>query len=236
MGKLAVFQERFRIAIHSGEISDVLSKGIEEGILPVAARMQVYQNNYEMTLAGLLGGVFPLTAAFVGEEFLRSAAKLFIKERPPKDPKLEQFGADFSSFLRGYPHAVDVIYVADLAALEWAVHELQHVKALDEGACPVETSVEGCTLNPNVRFIESDYPLLQLWMVGMGQLVPEAVHIESGGQNVAVILDGLEVKLSIIDEQELKAVHMLSTRLALTEEQQAGVMRTLAAKNIVITQ
>lgn len=236
MGKLAAFQERFRLAIHSGEISDALSQGIQEGILPAAARMQVYQNNYEMTLTGLLVGVFPLTAAFVGEEFLRAAAKQFIKEQPPQDPRLEQFGAGFSSFLKDYPHAVDIVYVADLAALEWAVNELQHVKALGEGACPVETSVEGCRLNPNVRFIESDYPLLQLWMVGMGQLVPEAVHIDSGGQNVAVTLDGLEVKLNIITEQELKMLQMLSAETVPTEESKAGAISTLAKKNIVITQ
>ncbi|MEX0297592.1 MAG: putative DNA-binding domain-containing protein, partial [Kordiimonas sp.] len=204
MGKLASFQADFRRAIHAGNMPKNLQEKIVEDALSAEARMHVYQNNYHMTLVSLLQGIFPLTSAFVGEEFLKGAAKLFLSDNPPHDPRLERFGEQFPGFLNEYPHASDVIYVADIAKLEWAVHELQHVRALEEGNEAVATHIEGVTLNPNVRLIQSDYPLIQLWMVGMGQLVPEAVHIDAGGQTVAVTLDGFEVKLHVLTDEELE--------------------------------
>ncbi len=236
MDKLASFQADFRRAIHTGDTpSGVLEKIVEDS-LSADARMQVYQNNYHMTLVGLLQGIFPLTSAFVGEPFLKAAARLFLSDNPPNDPRLDRFGEQFPGFLNEYPHASDVVYVADLARLEWAVHELQHVRALEEGAKIIETQVDGVALNPNVRLIQSDYPLIQLWMVGMGQLVPEAVHINAGGQTVAVTLEGFEVKLHVLSDVELQLLKALKGTGPEIDNRATKTLEILSSKNIIIPQ
>lgn len=235
MGKLAAFQERFRQAVHSGQTGDELARAIVSDDLSATARMQVYQNNYLMTLTDLIQGVFPIVTAFVGEAFLRGAAKQFIQDNPPINPRLDTFGETFSEYLAKYPYAEDIRYVADVAALEWAVHELQHVSALADGVVAEPAKNGDYLLNPNVRVIISDFPLLQLWMVGMGQLVPEAVHIEAGGQNIAVCLDGYEVKLHVLSEDELKALEWLAGDADEVGTGTQDHIRTLTDKTIIVS-
>lgn len=234
MGKLASFQEKFRQAIHEGVFPEGLDGKIVDDRLPAISRLQVYQNNYKMTLVSLLEGVFPLTKAFVGEDFFQTAAKLFLQDNPPQGPQLDRFGEEFSAFLSSYPHVADVVYVADVAGLEWAVHDLQHAQALEEGAKPVPSVYEGVYLNPNVRVIESQYPLLQLWMVGMGQLMPEAVHIGAGGQTVAVTLDQYEVKLNVLGAQESQAFEALNGRGENADDNVDDAIKSLTVKNIIL--
>lgn len=206
---LADFQEQFRKAIHSGSEEAKVQELIVSDVLSANARLQVYKNNYQMSLSDALVEVFPIVSAFVGEEFLRAAAKHFVAESPPSDPQLFQYGGEFPQFLATYSHAAEVVYVADIAALEWAVHELQFVASVGEGT---ETELVGHhAVNPNVRILESEFPLLQLWMVGTGQLVPEAVHIGSGGQSIAVVLEGMEVKLHPLTAEELVGLKALET-------------------------
>lgn len=234
MPNLASFQEQFRKAVHTQKLTPELTMEITPGPLGAEARMQVYQNNYELSLSGVIENIFPLVAAFVGAPFLRAAAKHYLTQFPPKDSCLHTFGADFSTFLATYKHTAEVTYVADIAALEWAVHEMQHAKALSEGASAEHSSMRGVLLNPNVHIIVSEYPLLQLWMVGRGQLMPEAVNITSGAQSIAVVLEGLEVKLNAITPNECVALEWLYGETKERPENFSEALKTLERKSIIV--
>ena len=217
MSDLEKLQAAFRVSLHNRQMADELAGQITSDDIAPASRMQVYQNNYRATLVDLILQVFPIASAFVGEDFLRAAAGHFLDEEPPVSAALENYGASFPDFLSHYSHADDVPYLADIAAMEWAVYELQHIKTLaDYIAADEEMDIETISIsgaeiicNPDLRIIQSDYPLLQLWMVGAGQLLPEAVHIGAGAQNVGVYVDGFEIKMNSISAAELELLTYL---------------------------
>jgi Putative DNA-binding domain len=225
--ELAQLQKRIRESIHAQKMVPELDTEIVSDHIAAPQRLQVYQNNYHGTLIEALLGVFPIVSAFVGEVFTRQALKHFIECDPPRDVCLSEYGASFPEFLDAYNHAADVPYVGDIARLEWAVHSLQH--ALEKSHQSV--SVGELRLNENVVFLESDYPLLNLWMVGTGRMVPEAVHIQQGGQDICVVLHAGQIELFTISEAEQKSLAQLQggeggmTDLAI---------ETLRLKNIVV--
>ena len=196
MPNLAELQESMRRSIHAQEMAPELDKAIVSDELTASTRLQIYQNNYQGTLVDTLLGVFPIVSAFVGEVFTRTALKHFIEHTPPTDACLSMFGEDFPRFIANYKHAEDVAYLEDIAELEWQIHALQHVQETSQEAKAVPT------VNKNAHFIKSEYPLLNLWLVGTGQLMPEAVHLDQGGQHVCVLLDEGQVQLFALSDEE----------------------------------
>ncbi len=181
---------------HEAELIEALVAS--EGV-PSGQRIQIHHNNFRETLTSSLGGIFPTLEAFVGTVFLRGALSEFCLANPPGDAALVGYGNGFAAFLGNHPASEQVPYAADLVRLEWSVHELQLVD--EKPHKEVETGK--WQVNPNCRIIESAYPLLSLWSVANGQLPPEAVHLDQGGQTVVVLLANGEVSLlALVDEEK----------------------------------
>jgi hypothetical protein len=211
MSDLARLQRDIKHAILGNDeaLANVQSDILAMGLTP-SQRMQIHRNNYRETLTDSLKAVFPVVQAFVGEAFFEAAAKHFVLKFPPEKAQLVEYGSRLAAFFDEYEHAETVPYIADLIRLEWAVHVVQNA---DE-AIPISLDEIGDTpelaqlsLVPQMKIIASDHPILSLWMVGTGQMPPEAVHVGQGGQNALVIrIDGA-VQLQAISDDQLKIVN-----------------------------
>jgi len=211
MSKLARLQENMRKSIQAREFISELATEIVSDKVSAADHLQIYQNNYQGTLVEALLEIFPIVSAFVGEVFTRSALKHFIDASAPREACLSRYGEDFAEFLSTYEHASGVPYLGDIAALEWAVHHLMHQDENDAAA-------HNIAVNENAVFIVSDYPLLNLWMVGSGQLMPEAVHIDQGGQTVCVLLDDAQIQLFSLSEDEQQLLAQIKDGAAISNQ------------------
>ena len=200
MLSLAALQRSIRKNIHNGAFAKELGQEIVSTDLKASDRLKIYQNNFKEPLAQSLLDIFPIVSAFVGEVFTRTAVKHFIERDPPTEPCLSSYGGKLGAFLTSYAPANSVPYLSDLADLEWAIYELQH------GDDDIVHEGVGPTINANAVFIDSRFPLLNLWMVGNGQLRAEAVHVDQGGQFVCVALKENQVQLFALSEQEKAAV------------------------------
>jgi hypothetical protein len=160
--------------------------------LPALGRMQIYRNNFLESLCASLMDIFPVATVFVGKEFMAQALKVFVQAAPPEAAVLHLYGRGFFDFLRQFEPAQSVPYVADLAALEWATHELMLV---DDAvtpppleACLQAAAVGALRLAETVRVIESRFPIFDLWLAGTGQIPPEEVDMDKGGEVILVAL------------------------------------------------
>ncbi len=232
------FQEQMKTAVLTGQKDPILLEDLKQtGGVPVEKRLNIHHNNFRETLSGSLAGIFPVLEAFVGSVFLKGALGEFCQQNPPKEAALSGYGSRFADFLGDHVASEQVPYAADIIRLEWAVHELQLIDELDL----VERKSEGSQwrLNPNVRVIASDFPLLSLWSVANGHIPPEAVSFDQGGQTVAVILSGGEVSLLALDVDEATAVKLLLAKGGNSPEGMASAklgstIRTLQKKQIIV--
>jgi hypothetical protein len=208
MSELARLQASMKAAMISGGQPEahLVASVLPSGLTP-AQRIQVHQNNYRQTLTAALIALFPVAQVFVGEQFMKGVLARYVAEDPPSEAVLARYGAGVADFLQAFPPVAQVPYLPDIIRLEWYVHELQ---VTAEAATDEAESHQRVRLSPNVRLVDSDFPVLNLWMAGTGQIAPEAVNVKSGGQCAAALLTGGEVRLLALDAAERAFVKSLT--------------------------
>jgi hypothetical protein len=210
--ELAKIQSLMSGYVLSGELSSGLEDECLAGVFSQAELLQIHRNNFVLSLTEILQQLFPVTEAFVGKAFVEAAIKDFVHTSPPQAPILYEYGGNFPAFISDLPQAAGVPYLGDVAKLEWAIHSLQN--------CEERVfHKSGFWFNGNVVIVRSDYPLLHLWMVGNGQLPPEAVHIEQGAQTVAAVLVDHEVRLQSLSADETNFIEQRGLRRGLLTDE-----------------
>jgi len=112
----------------------------------------------------------------------------------------EAFGNPSSPHWAGAP-ARDLVYLPDVARLEWAWHEAFHatdavplgaeaLAAIPMDALPRLT----LTLHPSVRLVQSDYPVAAIWRANQPDRTdPPRIDACAGGERVLVIRPAADV-------------------------------------------
>lgn len=221
---LAKFQKEFSNHIRNSDPGN--AEGLHLSTQRDAASFGVYKNNYRLTLFEHLTAIFPVCAKFVGSDFLGMAIREYVQSTPPATEIMHEYGESFPGFLTAYEHLADVRYVADIASIEWYIHTLQFVKEAE--------GLPSAALNPAMYIVKSRFPLLRLWMVGAGQLAPEAVHITSGSENVAVVLTNAQVLLQPISEEELSMLNALQEHRSWHTEEEKPVFVSCQNKGFIV--
>ena len=171
---------------------------------PAGGRFETYRRNALANLHGALAAAYPVVLRLVGDAFFREAAERFARTRGSASGDLNEYGSPFPEFLAAYPHASSLEYLADVARLEWAVHESRRaadLPLLDLGALArVAPELQGAirfALHPAARLIASPHPILAIWEANQPQRdgTPED---EGGAARILVRrLDGVATPVAI---------------------------------------
>jgi hypothetical protein len=172
-------------------------------------RLQVYRNSMFTSLTDALQAIYPVVQRLVGEEFFRHAARHYIRRHPSRSGHLHDFGDKFSGFLATFPGARELSYLADVARLEWAYHEVFHAP----GAQPLDPACLAAIprehheklrfhLHPACRLVRSPYPILRIWELNQDDDGEKQVNLDDGGVNVLVIRRDLDIALETYGDGE----------------------------------
>ncbi|MEO7707278.1 MAG: DNA-binding domain-containing protein [Caldimonas sp.] len=155
-------------------------------------RLQVYRNNVQASLRAALEAVYPVVARLVGAACFADIARRFIPTYPSRSGNLHDFGRELPDFLRSLPALDALPYLGDVAALEWACHEVYH--EADDGAFDPAVLADvplanqpslRLALQPALRFVESPYPVLAIWQANQPDSAA-SVHLDQGGVQLLV--------------------------------------------------
>lgn len=140
-------------------------------------RLSVYHGSVRETLRKALHLTYPLTWKLIGEDCANGAAYAFIREEKwlPQTGNLDDWGEEFSTFLKNFPPTQSLSYLSDFARLEWLSHlaygapdkpplthqSLQSLQKLPNEAYE-KLSLE---LHPSTHLLSSAYPLDQILAV-----------------------------------------------------------------------
>jgi hypothetical protein len=152
--------------------SEGIAEGVsEDGFLSPAQRLQIYKNNTRLALIELLMQSFPAVTKLVDEKFMRYAAQEFWTQHPPTSGDMNDYGADFPTFLQNFPALSQHLYIADVAQLEWLRHEAWLSPVL-----PSPSAVNGALyLQPHVRLMHSRWPVASLWAFALDGGSPPSI-------------------------------------------------------------
>ena len=171
MSELAGLQRRFRAAV-LGAADQGLDQSLRAPRGAVSARLGIYRNTVQTSLAEVLAAAFPVVRRIVGDGFFRDLCRRFIQIHPPRRPQLSAYGGDLPAFIAADARAAELPYLADTARLEWARSEAYFAAdalPLDPAALtqiPADR-LAGIilTLHPALRLIRSPFPVARIWRV-----------------------------------------------------------------------
>ena len=138
----------------------------------VAQRFGIYRNNVLSACTQALADTFPVCQALVGEAFFSGLALAFAQQQLPRSRRLAFYGQGFAEFVRQFPPAQSLPYLADVAQLEMARVQAYHA-ADAEGVSPerlqaalhpdADLPAWRFALHPSLQLIDAPTAALSLW-------------------------------------------------------------------------
>lgn len=183
-----------------------------------ARRLQVYRNNLHASLGNALAAVYPVVARLIGDACFRQLARGYVTRHPSTSGNLHGFGNRLPTFLRAQASLADLPYLADVAALEWASHEVYHESdgtSFDLASfahVPAEDQARiRLHLQLATRFVASPYPVLAIWRANQSadDAAVTPVALDEGEARLLVARAGFEVEfrvLGLAEERWLRAL------------------------------
>lgn len=216
MPSLHELQASFAQGLMTPGNDDVLAHLILAQRMNARGGLAVYRNNVFQNYRNALRDTYPVIERLVGEDFFLQAVDAFIRTTPSTSGDVHDYGDDFDAFLRDYPGATELVYLRDVAALEWAVHRAYHAATADAlDAATLATMSDAALaslrfkLNPGCQLIASPWPLLTIWRVNQPDYAGEqTVDLAMGGECALVMRRGETVEpepLSVAEHVALAA-------------------------------
>jgi hypothetical protein len=205
---------------------------LADGHLPAGRLMQIYRNNFYISLSEALRDCHPVTAELLGADFFAQIAREYVRENPSNSGNLHDFGTDFADHLGRIESLREHPYVADVARLEWHWHRAFHAAdatPIDQQALAAVTPDQypqlRFALHPSAALLRSPHPIASIWQAHQPDGNLDAVDLWAGGESLLVIRPQLEVlivQLSDADFAFLSALadgQMLESALAAAFEE-----------------
>ncbi len=92
--------------------------------LDAIGRLDIYANMYFFRLRDALAEIYPRLSALVGDDGFHDLVTDYLVACPPAHPSIDRAGARLPGFVAGHELARARPWLADLAAVEWAMTEL----------------------------------------------------------------------------------------------------------------
>lgn len=156
-------------------------------------RIGIYRRNVFGNWRSALAATYPVVRELVGVPFFDAMADHYADACPSTSGDLNEFGGELARFMRGYPPLGGLDYVADVAALEWALDEA--ARAADARGSPAgvaqrlaATPISRLTrtrlrLHPAARLVACGHPALRIWEIHQpGYAGAFAADLDAGGE------------------------------------------------------
>ncbi|MEM7292118.1 MAG: DNA-binding domain-containing protein [Pseudomonadota bacterium] len=202
-----------------------LNNCISSGKFSPERLLQVYRNNYFISLTRALGDIHPTVEKLVGEGFFNYLADQYIREHPSREGNLHNFGEHLPAFISEFEAAASLPYLADVARVDAACHRIFHAAdatpiAVDRLAGLDADSYASLTLSlsPALAWIASEFPVYAIWrFAGEQDETTEPPDLNAGCECVLVQRPAIEVEVAPISHAELVFISALSSEQILAD-------------------
>jgi hypothetical protein len=204
MPALRELQSEFCAALLTGDDTAVATWIRDDG-LPPSLRLDIYRNNVFASLKQVLIETFPVVCRLVDERFFLYAADAFIRRHPPEQACLFSYGARFADFLAAFTPCRHLLYLPDVARLEWLMNVAAHaddvtpLPATALASVPMADTVNlVLRLDPSLGLLESPWPVDRIWRANQPGADP-SVDLAAGGARIETRRIGEDVVFRLLD-------------------------------------
>lgn len=225
MNKLAQLQRAVLLAVAYDD-QQIAHDYIEtSNALSAEQRLSIYQGSRRESLIAALKTVYPVCHKLVGEEFFIAMATLYVKKTPSSSPDLADYGATFSLFIADFEPAQSLLYLSDVAKLEWAWHlayiakdhlpldfaQLSQIPEVKQDSIIFE-------LPPCASLLNSSYPIHRIWEINQDYYQgEETIDLAEGDAKLIIWRKDLTVRVDILSDVEWQILSAFAKRTTLGE-------------------
>lgn len=186
MPTLGALQASFTRALLHNDTA-VAAAILGDGVAP-EARIALYRHHVLTTLTEVLKATYPVVCQLVDARFFAYVADHYIRQQPPAGPCLFEYGASFPHFLATFPACSALVYLPDVARLEWAMHAAWYAADATllaperlQGLAPDTLAALTFVFEPSVAYVHSPWPIDRIWRANQPDADPEAtVCLDAG--------------------------------------------------------
>lgn len=157
-----------RAIVLGGEPSSLITGNYQN--YSIDAAIEIYRNNYRGNLHDTLAGAYPVIEQLVGKDFFRLLTRKFIGQHISRSGNLHHYGAEMAAFVATFVPVRELVYLPDIAALEWACHcayFADDADTLDIGKLaqipPEQYADLVLHIHPSCHLLRSRYPIAAIW-------------------------------------------------------------------------
>ncbi len=220
MNSLRELQARCYRAFLQGEDAP-LREDLVDKTIPASISIRVYQNNARETYRGALAASYPVIERLVGDACFRGIARKYMLDYPSSSGDLQNFGAALPELLAELYADTGFAYLPDVAALEWAMEEVQLVEEnkpldltalaeIDPGSYPHLRFVR----STSARLVSSRYPVLSIWRSNQPD-TDTPVNLDAGSEHVVISRSGSDVALVPVAAAAAELAALIETGIPL---------------------
>lgn len=186
--------------------------------------LQIYRNNYFLSLTQALKDTHPVVNKLVGDGFFNYAANHYIRQYPSVSGNLHNFGNRFGNFLKTFDPAADLPYLVDIAKLDWACHLAFHATDtlfIDQqklAQIPTEQYAGlRFSIAASVTLLQSEHPVFSIWQFSNRENNTDETRVNpnASGECVLIHRPVLEVAVAPISAAEFAFLHSLADEQSL---------------------
>lgn len=226
MHSLRDLQERFAEVVFNPR-SYGLALPIRENGLNGRRRLRIYRHNVFASLTEALRACYPVVERLVGAGFFAYVANRYVRSHPSTSGDLQEFGGEFPEFLEDFPAIRALVYLSDLARLEWARQYVYH--ALEPEIAELSARLQTVPpngygdlrfrLHPAGQLLFSPYPILRIWQVNQEDYSgeEERVDLSEGAVYLLIIRRGLAIEMESLSAGEYLLLNLLGQGHTITE-------------------
>jgi Putative DNA-binding domain len=194
------------------------------------AGIAAYRGNAAAVAERALAGAYPTIAELIGAESFAALSRDLWRTNPPERGDLGEWGGVLPAFIAASAQLADEPYLADCAALDWAVHRASRAADAAPGVLwPIDALADAdparitLRLPPGTAIIDSAAPVVAIWLahqrpVDDGERFADvrAAFAAHRTEIALVWRDGYRVRVAALERADRTFTHALIDGLSLT--------------------
>ena len=164
-----------------------------------ADRLSIYRGSILGGITTALTSIYPVCVKLVGENYFTHMVAGYLKNYPSQSPDIGNYGEYLPTYIADFEPVKDLIYLADVAQLEWLWHKAfnssdentptKHFRPLSDLQTIQEHEL------PAIKFravsaaylLTSLYPIQKIWQVNQADYQGDlTVSLDEGGANLVI--------------------------------------------------
>jgi len=197
-----------------------MTNDLDTQFISARGLMGIYQHSAIANITNSLSLSYPVIEKLVGKDFFQLMCKPYIVKHWPISGNMDDYGESFSSFLAEFEQVKHLLYLEDVAQLEWLFHQSSLANDnsfFDWTRLAKVSSSETITflLSPSVSIMSSTMPVDKIWLMNQVN-APENVELSLDGDCdtfIVLFRQGLKTEMMTVAESEFTFLQSIENGL-----------------------